>query len=47
VFYAKKHYQLKMQEVYFYSYIVIFEDLNRLSRDIQVHSLLKAEFKKR
>ena len=29
------------------SYIVIFEDLNRLSRDIQVHSLLKAEFKKR
>lgn len=29
------------------SYVVIFEDLNRLSRDIQVHSLLKAEFKKR
>lgn len=29
------------------NYIVIFEDLNRLSRDIQVHSLLKAEFKKR
>lgn len=29
------------------SYTVIFEDLNRLSRDIQVHSLLKAEFKKR
>lgn len=29
------------------SYIVIFEDLNRLSRDIQVHSLLKSEFKKR
>ena len=28
-------------------YIVIFEDLNRLSRDIQVHWLLKAEFKKR
>ena len=28
-------------------YIVIFEDLNRLSRDIQVHGLLKAEFKKR
>jgi len=29
------------------NYIVIFEDLNRLSRDIQVHTLLKAEFKKR
>jgi len=29
------------------NYTVIFEDLNRLSRDIQVHSLLKAEFKKR
>jgi len=29
------------------NYIVIFEDLNRLSRDIQVHYLLKAEFKKR
>lgn len=29
------------------SYVVIFEDLNRLSRDIQVHWLLKAEFKKR
>ena len=29
------------------NYIVIFEDLNRLSRDIQVHSLLKSEFKKR
>lgn len=29
------------------NYMVIFEDLNRLSRDIQVHSLLKAEFKKR
>ena len=29
------------------NYIVIFEDLNRLSRDIQVHWLLKAEFKKR
>lgn len=29
------------------SYTVIFEDLNRLSRDIQVHWLLKAEFKKR
>lgn len=29
------------------SYIVIFEDLNRLSRDIQVHALLKSEFKKR
>ena len=29
------------------SYIVIFEDLNRLSRDIQVHNLLKAEFRKR
>lgn len=28
------------------NYTVIFEDLNRLSRDIQVHSLLKAEFKK-
>jgi hypothetical protein len=29
------------------SYVVIFEDLNRLSRDIQVHGLLKSEFKKR
>lgn len=29
------------------SYIVIFEDLNRLSRDIQVHSLLRSEFRKR
>ena len=29
------------------NYMVIFEDLNRLSRDIQVHWLLKAEFKKR
>jgi DNA invertase Pin-like site-specific DNA recombinase len=29
------------------SYIVIFEDLNRLSRDIQVHHLLKTEFRKR
>jgi len=29
------------------SYTVIFEDLNRLSRDIQVHALLKSEFKKR
>lgn len=29
------------------NYMVIFEDLNRLSRDVQVHSLLKAEFKKR
>jgi len=29
------------------NYIVIFEDLNRLSRDIQVHTLLKSEFKKR
>ena len=29
------------------NYVVIFEDLNRLSRDIQVHSLLKSEFKKR
>ncbi|MDD3145487.1 MAG: recombinase family protein [Candidatus Gracilibacteria bacterium] len=29
------------------NFIVIFEDLNRLSRDIQVHGLLKAEFKKR
>jgi len=26
------------------NYIIIFEDLNRLSRDIQVHKLLKAEF---
>lgn len=29
------------------SYTVIFEDLNRLSRDIQVHHLLRAEFRKR
>ena len=29
------------------NYMVIFEDLNRLSRDIQVHWLLKAEFHKR
>lgn len=29
------------------NYVVIFEDLNRLSRDIQVHNLLKAEFRKR
>lgn len=29
------------------NYVVIFDDLNRLSRDIQVHGLLKAEFKKR
>ena len=29
------------------SYIVIFEDLNRLSRDIQVHNLLRNEFRKR
>jgi len=29
------------------NFIVIFEDLNRLSRDIQVHILLKSEFKKR
>jgi len=29
------------------SYIVIFEDLNRLSRDIQVHNLLRTEFRKR
>jgi len=29
------------------NYTVIFEDLNRLSRDIQVHGLLRAEFKKR
>jgi len=29
------------------NYTVIFEDLNRLSRDIQVHSLLKTEFSKR
>ncbi len=28
-------------------YVVIIEDLNRLSRDIQVHHLLKEEFKKR
>ena len=27
------------------NYIVIFEDLNRLSRDIQVHNLLRNEFK--
>ncbi|MDQ7023195.1 MAG: recombinase family protein [Candidatus Gracilibacteria bacterium] len=29
------------------SYTVIFEDLNRLSRDIQVHHLLRTEFRKR
>jgi len=29
------------------NYIVIFEDLNRLSRDIQVHNLLRTEFRKR
>jgi DNA invertase Pin-like site-specific DNA recombinase len=29
------------------NYVVIFEDLNRLSRDIQVHGLLRSEFKKR
>ena len=29
------------------NYVVIFEDLNRLSRDIQIHWLLKAEFKKK
>ena len=29
------------------NYIVIFEDLNRLSRDIQVHHLIKNEIKKR
>ena len=29
------------------NYVVIFEDLNRLSRDIQVHWLLRSEFKKR
>jgi len=29
------------------SYVVIFEDLNRLSRDIQVHNLLRTEFRKR
>lgn len=29
------------------NYTIIFEDLNRLSRDVQVHSLLKSEFKKR
>lgn len=29
------------------SYIVIFEDLNRFSRDVQVHHLLKSEFRKR
>lgn len=28
-------------------YVVIFEDLNRLSRDIQVHNLLRNEFRKR
>jgi DNA invertase Pin-like site-specific DNA recombinase len=26
---------------------VIFEDLNRFSRDVEVHSKLKREFKKR
>ncbi len=31
----------------FNEYVVIIEDLNRLSRDIQVHHLLKEEFKKR
>jgi site-specific DNA recombinase len=29
------------------NYTVIFEDLNRLSRDIQVHHLLRTEFRKR
>ena len=29
------------------NYIVIFEDLNRLSRDVQVHNLLRNEFRKR
>lgn len=29
------------------NYVVIFEDLNRLSRDIQVHTLLRNEFRKR
>lgn len=29
------------------NYTVIFEDLNRLSRDIQVHNLLRNEFKKK
>lgn len=29
------------------NYVVIFEDLNRLSRDVQVHNLLRNEFRKR
>ena len=36
-----------IDENLFETYVVIFEDLNRFSRDVEVHSKLKREFKKR